>query len=129
MSKIEDDKTKVTENRQKVDPPQQLTDKFKTGKSFQRCPTCNRFHRGQCRLETIDCFKCGKKGHYARDCTELTIVETPVEKAPGMEKGKATVDRGKTPTDRGKKQVAQGRVFSLDQETTEATGSVVKGNF
>ena len=33
-----------------------------------RCPTCSKYHPGECRLLTGRCFCCGDKGHKIRVC-------------------------------------------------------------
>ena len=39
-----------------------------TGSGASACPTCGRFHQGQCHLMTGACFRCGQMGHLARAC-------------------------------------------------------------
>ena len=38
------------------------------GSSFPLCPTCQRRHLGECRMNMIGCFHCGQEGHFIRNC-------------------------------------------------------------
>ena len=39
-----------------------------SGSSFPLCPTCQRRHLGECRMNMIGCFHCGQEGHFIRNC-------------------------------------------------------------
>ena len=38
------------------------------GSSFPLCPTCQRRHLGECRMNMTGCFHCGQECHFIRDC-------------------------------------------------------------
>ena len=35
-----------------------------SGSSFPLCPTCQRRHLGECRMNMTGCFHCGQEGHF-----------------------------------------------------------------
>ena len=36
------------------------------------CPTCRRYHYGECWKATCGCYRCGEVGHHIRDCPKPT---------------------------------------------------------
>ena len=65
-----------------------------------KCPTCQKNHLGKCFMGTNLCFKCGKPGHYVKDCP---ILQGEQKKVPG-------------------------RVFAMTREEAETNPAVVSGN-
>ena len=65
-----------------------------------KCPTCQKNHLGKCFMGTNLCFKCGKPGHYVKDC----------------------------PTLQGEQKKVPGRVFAMTREEAETNPAVVSGN-
>ena len=47
-----------------------------SGLFFLLCPTCQRRHLGECRMNMTGCFHCGQEGHLIRNCPQLVIAET-----------------------------------------------------
>ncbi|XP_022889295.1 uncharacterized protein LOC111404766 [Olea europaea var. sylvestris] len=69
----------------------------------KRCPKCDRPHKGECLLAKNVCFKCGKSGHFAKECPQ-----NQTQKAGDDKKGKA-------------------RVFSLSRQEAERDPNVLVG--
>ena len=78
-------------------------------KAHKTCPRCGKAHSGTCYLESGACFKCGKTGHFIKDC-------------PNLRAKQATNTNGSQ-----QKPKVQGRVFALTKQDAEASPSVVSG--
>ena len=123
------------------------------GSSFPLCPTCQRRHHGECRMNMTGCFHCGQEGHFIRNYPPLVAAETSeigtVASTPGIsglsQTGKGGSGRGgSTATGRGRGRGAggrgstpigqiqsgirtQARVFSATQQEADASPDVITG--
>ena len=83
------------------------------------CPTCQKRHRGECRMGMRGCYRCGQEGHQAKDCPMRNRIQGAGTSAS------ASVQQ--LPAGRRNEQPRQGRAFALVPGNTPATNSVVSG--
>ncbi|KAL5542432.1 hypothetical protein UlMin_010142 [Ulmus minor] len=89
--------------RQAVIPFEIVTYSGVVNKALLRtCHKCGKEHLGECRKGTDGCFKCGKPGHFSRDCKGSSYNNN---------------DQKKT----------QARVFAMTKEDVETSPTVVTG--
>jgi hypothetical protein len=73
--------------------------------SVSQCSKCGRAHTGECLAKSITCFRCGKLGHFVRQCPNA-----------------ATKSQGSQASNYQLRQPAQARVYSLTPDSV-ATGA------
>ena len=107
-----------------------------------QCPTCQRFHTGECHRATGACFKCGKTGHMIRDCpmwqntggarSEPTV-QGHREQAPSTGRGRGQTSTASTAPGRARQEAGpssggQARIFAFTRQEAEAAPDVIRGN-
>ncbi|XP_062173566.1 uncharacterized protein LOC133879031 [Alnus glutinosa] len=77
--------------------------------NYPQCSKCGRLHRGKCKLGMKVCFKCGKTGHFIRECPQAS-----------MGKGQESQTSVNQP-----RQTAPARVFALTPDNVIAEDNII----
>ncbi|XP_035551708.1 uncharacterized protein LOC108993513 [Juglans regia] len=82
------------------------------------CKFCNRIHHGECRKEVRSCFKCGKDGHFIRECPLLA----ENNRRPNPPQNFRLNNQGNN-----QRRTVPARVFALTQREAEDKDDVITG--
>ena len=94
-----------------------------------QCRLCGRYHGGRpCHLQGTRCFRCGKFGHYARECPKIVEAVPQRGREPERVPTVAPPARKKAlAEEKGKQVVGQGRVYAIHQASADTSSEVIKG--
>ncbi|KAD3641749.1 hypothetical protein E3N88_30973 [Mikania micrantha] len=115
--------------------------KFAGSREVRHCTTCGRNHLGECYAKSMNCYKCGKQGHLATQCTSPLNLCYNCYK-PGHKKSECPELRGAASSGgdnrsfkgsgSGKKfevPKPKGRAFQITADEAKDAGDVVTGTF
>ncbi|KAI3695510.1 hypothetical protein L1987_78507 [Smallanthus sonchifolius] len=98
---------------------------------YETCKKCGKRHFGECRIGTTMCYKCGKPGHFSRECLKDVKCQSCGKYGHHTKDcwktGQSSSGKGKEVANEQPK--ARTRAYALTEEEARGNPDVVSGTF
>ncbi|KAI3814191.1 hypothetical protein L1987_18939 [Smallanthus sonchifolius] len=98
---------------------------------YETCKKCGKHHLGECRIGTIMCYKCGKPGHFSRECLKDVKFQSCGRYGHLTRDWRKTRQSGSRKEKEAEKEQprARTRAYALTEEEARGNPDVVSGTF
>ncbi|KAI3821411.1 hypothetical protein L1987_08979 [Smallanthus sonchifolius] len=96
---------------------------------YEICTKCGKQHRGECLAGSTMCFKCGRPGHYSKDCTKGIKCQNCGWYGHATKDCRKTGQSGSGKEKEKEQPKARTRAYALTEEEARGNPDVVSGTF